>query len=141
MVADRRRRELDRLEQPGAGTGEDGQAVGRLRDVVHVRLDAIGVFVKALTLGSGRGVRAHAFGELLSQELFEPIASAIVGLQVQIEADDRKRPGVKCCEAVELCIELFKLWHDQLAYNGNANWVGERVDSLQFTVDCKRTVN
>jgi hypothetical protein len=55
-----------------------------------------------VTLGSAGGIGAHAIVELFSEKRLEMVAPVFVGLSVQVQADDRKRPGLEPGETVEL---------------------------------------
>jgi hypothetical protein len=74
-----------------ARAGEDGDAV-RLGAhlVAHVLVDALHVALEALALRAVRLEGARALRELLAQEALEVLPAVLVGLRVQIEADDRQ---------------------------------------------------
>ena len=115
-----RRRQRHRREQVRAAAGEQGQPVRRRLDVLDVAADFRRVALQALAFGRARTVRAEAIGQLPAQERLESIAPAIVGLQVQIETDDRKRSRLERSEAVELRRQLLDLWHTATSRNCNA---------------------
>jgi len=53
----------------------------------------------------------YLVGELFTQKRLEPVLSVFVGLQVQVQADDRKGARLEVGETVEPRGKLFKLWH------------------------------
>ncbi len=110
MLVDRCR-QRHRLEHVGAAAREEGEPLHRMLHAVDVRADLFGVLMKAFTLGCGGRIRAHPIGQFLPQEWLEPIAAAIVRLQVQIEADERKRSRLERRKPVELSRQLMDVCH------------------------------
>src|SRR5439155_21895611 len=59
--------------------------------------------------------------ELFPKERRELVAAAIVRLQIQVDADDRKRARIPRSEAVELCGKLIESWHSGSYRNASAS--------------------
>ena len=115
-----RRIERERFEEVSARAREQRQSVGGARNVAHVGLDLRGILVEAFALRPARGVRPHALGQFLPQERIEAVAALLIGLKVQVEADDGKRAGVERSDAVEGGSELIQLRHTTMATNEHA---------------------
>src|SRR5262249_2600483 len=80
-------------------------------NVARVCLDPGGVLVEALALGPARRIRPDAFGKLLPKERVDVVAPLLIGLEVQVKADDGKRTCVESGDAIEGDGELIKLRH------------------------------
>src|SRR2546423_912919 len=94
-----------------ARAGKDRESVQRRIDVRDVVADLRGIFFEALALRSMRRIGSQPIGELFSEERFEGVAAAFVCLKVQVQADERKRAGIKCGETIDLRGNVFQLRH------------------------------
>src|SRR5205085_9664836 len=106
-----RRGELYGLDEVArARAGEDGHAV-RLRTefVRQILPDAPGVAVETLARRRVRRVSARALRELLAQEAFEVLPPVLVGLRVQVKADERQLDRLELGEAVNSLLQSVAL--------------------------------
>src|SRR4029079_10791517 len=94
--------ERDRVEQRAAEAAKERQSIRRAIDVPYVGADPISVLFEASAFRRIRRISPDALGQLLAQKWIEMITAVLVGLQVQIEADDGKRPRTEVGETVEL---------------------------------------
>jgi hypothetical protein len=107
QVFGNRRGELHRLEQAGSRRCEDRKAVGRGIHRGEVIANRVRILLQTGTFRSLYGVGGNPRRQRISDERIEAMVSLLIGLQIEIEADDRIRTWFECGEPVELCRKLF----------------------------------
>jgi len=71
-----------------------------------------------------RAVSGDPLVELLAEKRLEPVAPVLVGLEIQVQADDRERARIPLGEPVELCGELIHAGHGATGRNADARPYG-----------------
>jgi hypothetical protein len=99
--------ELQRLEVIAvARAGEEGRAVDRGAQLLpKVSPYALGVALEAVPLRRLRRERLGERRELLAHEPLEVVAPVLVGLRVQVEADDREARGLEGRQLVKVLVQ------------------------------------
>src|SRR5258706_4627293 len=122
-----RRGQRDRFEQIRSAAREQRQTIHRSVDARYKIANFRGVLLETVALGPFRRIRLDPLRQLLAEERCEPIAPVLVGLKVEIQADDGEGRGIHRRQTIELPRELLGGWHTRWPTNARANESRESV--------------